>query len=84
LHLYSFASLFTFPPGTALAKVSGEPMFMVSGTTASGIVRGRIDSNGTPRLYGRCTWLQFSARPNFLDGSDPDGIYVQIGALSAT
>jgi hypothetical protein len=74
--------VFTFPPGTPIAKVSGDPTLTVTGSTVSGFAAGSTDSNGTIRLYGRYLSLQFQAEPNFADGDVPDGIYLQIGALN--
>jgi hypothetical protein len=82
LQLASFGSVFTFLPGTPVTKASGDPTLTVTGSTASGFAAGSIDSNGTLRLYGLYTSLEFQAEPNFADGDIPDGIYLQIGALN--
>ncbi len=81
LQLASFGSLFTFLPGTPVAKVSGDPALTVTSNTASGVVSTR-DTTGTIRLYGLYTSIEFRAEPNFADGQAPDGIYLQIGALN--
>ncbi|TQJ37716.1 hypothetical protein FBY34_7861 [Streptomyces sp. SLBN-115] len=78
LHLASVASKITFPPGTAVTRVSGDPTFSLSGTTATGVVAGSLDSGGTLRIPGAVTDLAFTADPVFANG--PDGFYIQVGA----
>ncbi|GIJ77828.1 hypothetical protein SAMN05443287_11178 [Micromonospora phaseoli] len=83
LHLASVASRLTFPPGTPVVRVSGDPTFSLSATTVTGAVAGTLDSGGTLRIYGRMTELSFTADPVFADGTVPDGFYLQVGAVPA-
>ncbi|HYU85378.1 MAG TPA: hypothetical protein VEK80_11295 [Kribbellaceae bacterium] len=87
LQLASCASTITFPPGTAVARISGQPTLTVSGSSIQGVaanptdVISTTDSNGSVRLCGVFRSLEFSVTPTFLDGTRPDGIYLQIGGL---
>ncbi len=82
LHLASVASRIDFPPGTPVARISGDPTFSLSGTTVTGVVAGSLDSGGTLRIYGTVTELRFTAIPVFADGTSPDGFYLQIGGIT--
>jgi hypothetical protein len=78
IHLASFGSTLTFPAGTEISRVSGDPTLTVAGHTVSGIADNATDdSDGTIRLLGRFTQIEFTAQ---YGGPSPDGIFVQAGA----
>lgn len=81
-HLASLGSTLAFQNATAVQKVSGDETFNVSGTTISGELVGSTDSNGTARVPGIFTSLNFSVTPNFVGGSVVDGIYLQVGCVT--
>jgi hypothetical protein len=74
MHLASLASTLTFS-GISPVKVSGETTLIVAGSTVSGATIGSTDANGTIRLPGVFTSLNFTAQ--YTPGAD--GIYTQIG-----
>ncbi|HJY55964.1 MAG TPA: hypothetical protein VJ418_06250 [Streptosporangiaceae bacterium] len=83
-HFASFASVLSFLNATTVQKLSGDDTFTISGVTISGVPEGTTDSNGTVRVIGEFRSLVFSARKNFVGGSNADGIYLQIGGLAPT
>jgi hypothetical protein len=81
-HFASFASILSFLNATTVQRLSGDENFAVSGATISGVPEGSTDSNGTVCVIGVFRSLVFSARKNFVGGSEADGIYLQIGGLT--
>ena len=85
LHLASLGSRIDFPAGTAVAKVSGEPAFVVSGSSVSGTASntigasGNSDSSGTVKLTGTFSRITFTAKTNY--AGPEDGILVQVGGV---
>jgi len=82
MHLYSLASILDFP-GITLTKVSGEPAFVVSGSSVAGEdldPNPLYDRSGTILLNGTFTSFTFSAHCTVPCNLDRDGIDVQIGA----
>jgi hypothetical protein len=77
LDLYSLGSTLTFPAGTQLVKLSGQPGFQVSGNTV-GAASG--DVNGTVRVVGVFATLTFSTTIHYVGGED--GIDLQAGGTS--
>jgi hypothetical protein len=89
LLLGSLASVMTFPPGTVINKVSGDPGLSVRDNTVVGLgaaAHGPLattDSNGSVRLAGVFSRLSFTLEP----APDPamplsdvhDGVFLQVG-----
>jgi hypothetical protein len=80
LHLHSLGSTLTFPDGSSVRRLSGDPGFVVVGTTVTGGGQEQADADGTVQLVGVISTLRFSARSNSAGGSVVDGIYLQVGA----
>lgn len=76
LHVASLASTLTFTPGTVVTRVSGDANFAVSG---SDVIGGPGDGNGTVRLEGTFSTIEFTTSSMFVT----DGIYLQVGARPA-
>ena len=82
IHLASLGSVLEFSAGTSVSKVSGQPTFSVAGTEVRGAAGAagapNNDANGTIRLSGSFSTIQFTATPlpEFPNG---DGVYLQIG-----
>ncbi|MFC4464653.1 hypothetical protein ACFPH6_08800 [Streptomyces xiangluensis] len=91
--LGSLGSILTFPADTVLARLSGDAGFRVAdntviGEAANSVVApdgtlGPSDSNGTVRLTGSFTSIQFTLTPNFADGTIRDGVHFQIGGIQS-
>lgn len=89
-HLGSLASVLTFPPGTAVTRLSGDSGFVVAGNVVAGNpatpihepdgTLGPSDSNGSVRLTGAFSTITFTLVPNFADGRIADGVFLQVGA----
>jgi hypothetical protein len=77
LELFSLGSTLTFPAGTQLVKVSGQPGFTVSGNTV-GAASG--DVNGTVRVAGVFSVLTFSTAIHYV--GPEDGIDLQVGGTT--
>lgn len=75
LHLGSLASTVTFPPGTTVTRVSGDMNFAVN---ANEVLGGPSDGNGTVRLEGTFSTIDFSTSSMFVT----DGVYLQVGAVA--
>lgn len=74
LDLDSLGSTVTFPAGTQVVRVSGDPAFVVAGNQVSG--SGSPDPGGTVRLVGTFSQLALTvANP-----SVSDGVPSQVGA----
>lgn len=82
-HLYSLASTIAFSEGPSVTKVSGESTFTTSANSVSGQADGSADSSGTIRVNGTFSSLTFTATPTFGDGSQADGISLQVGVRLA-
>jgi hypothetical protein len=77
LQLFSLGSTLTFPSGTQLVKVSGQPGFTVSGST---VAATSGDVNGTVRVVGVLSALTWSTA---LDHVGPDdGVDLQVGGTA--
>jgi hypothetical protein len=82
LHLASLASQVTFPSGTVVTKLSGDPDFTVAGTAVRGAVdpsirsSGNSDASGTIKLTGTYTAITFTASQLYT--GPEDGILVQL------
>jgi hypothetical protein len=84
IHLKSLASTVTFST-EALAKRSGDAVFVVAGNTVVGSYNDSpvgYDANGSLQLNGSFTNISFTvvSLPAF---TPPDGIYFQIGGQAA-
>ncbi len=81
LHVGSLASTITFS-GITLTKISGEPEFVVTGSTVTGEspLQGGLDRNGTVLLNGTFSAITFTVDALDLYTNDRDGIALQIGA----
>ncbi|WP_405475276.1 hypothetical protein [Streptomyces sp. NBC_00009] len=86
-HLGSLRSVLTVtsPPGTAVARLSGDAHFRVTANTVSGPddTPGPDDSNGSVRLAGAFTTVTFTLVPTFVGGSIVDGVLFQVGGAQA-
>lgn len=87
-HLGSLASVLTFPPRTAVTRLSGDADFAVAGNVVKGKpanpvalngTLGPSDSNGSVRLEGTFSTITFTLVQNFAGGSIPDGVFLQVG-----
>jgi hypothetical protein len=81
----SVGSILTFPAGSELTRISGDAGLTVSGNVVTGQTtpfgaNGDNDSNGTVRLQGTVSSLTLQAVSNLPNPSQPDGVYVQVGA----
>ncbi len=87
LHLYTLGSVLDFQ-GVTLTKISGEPEFVVYGSSVTGEVLnhnpvyGGTDRSGTILLNGTFTSFVFTAHCLVPINLDRDGIDVQIGTAS--
>jgi hypothetical protein len=82
IDLGSDGSKLTFPAGTSITRVSGDPGLTVAGNVVSGAGNttvdpvGLNDSNGTIQLNGTFQSISFSATT----ACPLDGVYLQVGA----
>jgi hypothetical protein len=87
LHLGSLADRIDFPPGTRVARLSGDSGFTVSGSSVTGALQASLgpdgvnDANGTVKLSGTFTSIAFTVTPVY--AGPEDGILVQVGATPA-
>jgi hypothetical protein len=77
LHVGSLASAIVFP-GISLTKASGEPEFVVAGSTVTG--QSSLDRNGTVVLNGTFSTISFTVTALALFNNDRDGVAIQVGA----
>ena len=82
IDLGSDGSTLTFPAGTSITRISGDPGLTVAGNVVSGAGNttvdpvGLNDSNGTIQLNGTFQSISFSATTAY----PLDGVYLQVGA----
>ena len=82
IDLGSDASTLTFPAGTSITRISGDPGLTVAGNVVSGAGNttvdpvGLNDSNGTIQLNGTFQSISFLATTAY----PLDGVYLQVGA----
>ncbi|MFB7259292.1 hypothetical protein [Streptomyces nojiriensis] len=93
-HLGSLGSTLTFPVGTLVTRLSGDTEtsggprdFKVVGNQVIGKAfqppPGQpTDSSGSVRLPGRFGSIKFNLKPNFVGGSNIDGVALQIGGAA--
>ena len=85
IDLGSDGSTLTFPAGTSITRISGDPGLTVAGDVVSGAGNttvdpvGLNDSNGTIQLNGTFQSISFSATTAY----PLDGVYLQVGASAA-
>jgi hypothetical protein len=82
IDLGSDGSTLTFPAGTSITRISGDPGLTVAGNVVNGAGNttvdpvGLNDSNGTIQLNGTFQSISFSATTAY----PLDGVYLQVGA----
>jgi hypothetical protein len=76
--LFSLGSTLTFPAGTQLVKVSGQPGLAVSGNTVS--ATSVDDVNGTVRVVGVVSVVTWSTTLNH--AGPADGVDLQVGGTT--
>lgn len=82
IDLGSLGSTLTFPAGTSISRISGDPGLTVAGNVVNGAGNttvdpvGLNDSNGTIQLNGTFQSISFSATTAY----PLDGVYLQVGA----
>lgn len=81
LFLASFGCIMTLPTGTEVNRISGDGGFNVAANTVSGTAMNSNDSNGTIQLMGTFTSIPFSLEPNYVGGSQMDGIYLHVAGF---
>ncbi|MFI1502066.1 hypothetical protein [Streptomyces platensis] len=92
-HLGSLGSTLTFPAGTLINRLSGDTEtstdprdFRVKANQVIGKAfqpppGEPTDSSGSVRLPGRFSSIKFNVKPNFVGGSNMDGVALQIGGF---